>query len=70
VDLEVLGAPVALGEGETITFHRTLVSSSAEQDLVDGKGGDLGAGGLVCNPGGTFHFIGEQKKDVRVSVTS
>lgn len=51
VDLEVLGAPVTLSEGETVAFHRTLSSTSTEQHLVDGEWGDLCTRGLVRNSG-------------------
>lgn len=37
MNLEVFGAPVTLGEGEAVTFNRTLLSTSTEQHLVDGK---------------------------------
>lgn len=37
VNLEVLRAPVTLSEREAVTFYRTLLSTSTEQDLVDGK---------------------------------
>lgn len=49
MDLEVLRTSITLGEGETITFHRVLSSTSAEQHFVDGEGGNLCAGGLVHN---------------------
>lgn len=50
MDLEVLGAPVALGEGEAVALQRAFLSSGAEQHLVDGEGGDLSACGLVHHP--------------------
>lgn len=37
MNLEVLRAPVTLSKGETVTFHRALLSTCTEQHLVDGK---------------------------------
>lgn len=51
MNLEVLRAPVTLGEGKTVTFHRALLPSSTEQHLVDREGGNLYACSLVHNPG-------------------
>lgn len=41
VDLEVLRTSVTLGERETVTFYGAVSSSSAEQHLVEGEGGNL-----------------------------
>lgn len=51
VDLEFLGAPVALREGEAVTFHWALLAAGTEQNLVNGKRGDLCTRGLIHNPG-------------------
>lgn len=51
MNLEVLRTPIALCEGEAITFHRVLSSTSAEQHFIDGEGGDLCSRGLVHNSG-------------------
>jgi len=52
MDLEVLGAAVALREGEAVTLHRVLLAPGAEEHLVDGEGGDLRARGLLHDAGG------------------
>lgn len=51
VDLKVLRTSVTLGEGETVTVHSSLSSTSAEQHLVNGERGDFCSRGLVHNPG-------------------
>lgn len=47
VNLEVLWAPVALSEWETVTFHWALLPSSAEEHFVDGKRADLCSWSLI-----------------------
>lgn len=51
VDLEFLRAPVTLGEGEAVTLHGALLAAGTEQNLVDGKRGNLCTRGLIHNPG-------------------
>lgn len=51
VDLEFLGAPVTLREGEAVAFYGALLAPGTEQHLVDGKRGDLCPRGLIHNPG-------------------
>ena len=41
MNLEVLRTSIALSEGKTVAFHGALATSSTEQHLVNGKGGDL-----------------------------
>lgn len=50
MNLKVLGTPVTLSEWETVTFHGTLLSTSTEENFVDGKRGDLRSCGLVHDP--------------------
>lgn len=51
MDLEFLRAPVTLGEGEAVTLHGALLAAGTEQNLVDGKRGNLCSRGLIHNPG-------------------
>lgn len=51
VDLEFLRAPVTLREGEAVTLHWALLAAGTEQNLVDGKRGNLRTWGLIHNPG-------------------
>lgn len=53
VDAEDLGVVVALGEGEAVALRGAVVAAHAEQDLVDGVVGDLGARLRVQQPGGS-----------------
>ncbi len=50
VDLKVLRAAVALGEGKAVALNRSLASSGTKQHLVDGKRRNFCSRGLVDNP--------------------
>ncbi len=50
MDLKVLRAAVALGEGKAVALNRSLASSGTKQHLVDGKRRKFCSSGLVDNP--------------------